>query len=79
PLRPYNVTGLDKIRVLLSEKHPEIALISSNFIDYSDISDIINNFVNTDKKIIFTMGKGGVGKTTIAIKIAQALKKRGKK
>ena len=78
-LRPYNVTGLDKIRVLLSEKHPEIALISSNFIDYSDISDIINNFVNTDKKIIFTMGKGGVGKTTIAIKIAQALKKRGKK
>jgi arsenite-transporting ATPase len=33
---------------------------------------------NSDKKVIFTMGKGGVGKTTIAAAIALSLAKKGK-
>lgn len=34
---------------------------------------------DSNKKVIFTMGKGGVGKTTIAAAIALGLSKMGKK
>ncbi|KKW72583.1 arsenical pump-driving ATPase, arsA [Lactococcus cremoris] len=79
PLRPYNVTGLDKLRILLDTVQPELPEIDSEMREYPEISTVINNFVKTGKKIIFTMGKGGVGKTTVAIKVAQALQKQGKK
>lgn len=39
----------------------------------------MDNLYKTDKKVIFTMGKGGVGKTTIAAAIAMALADKGKK
>ena len=36
-------------------------------------------YIIADKKVIFTMGKGGVGKTTIAAAIALGLAKKGKR
>ncbi|MGH4125545.1 MAG: hypothetical protein ACREV6_21750 [Clostridium sp.] len=30
------------------------------------LKDVIDDLYNNNKKVIFTMGKGGVGKTTIA-------------
>ena len=43
------------------------------------LNDIIEDLYKEDKKVLFTMGKGGVGKTTIAAAIALGLSRKGKK
>ena len=43
------------------------------------MEDVIDGLYESNKRVIFTMGKGGVGKTTIAAAIAVELAKRGKK
>lgn len=79
PLRGYNVTGIENIRNLI---------ISDNFTENNEklnseeiksLKDIINEIDINNKKVIFTMGKGGVGKTTIASAIALELSNRSKK
>ncbi|WP_077610839.1 arsenical pump-driving ATPase [Clostridium sp. Marseille-P2415] len=79
PLRAYNITGLDHVRTLLTK---------DNFIPRTErlltpetpkLNDVIDDLYNSGKKVIFTMGKGGVGKTTIAASIAMGLNKRGRK
>ncbi|MBC7958633.1 MAG: AAA family ATPase, partial [Vallitaleaceae bacterium] len=48
-------------------------------LDLKKIEALVDDIYSTGKKVIFTMGKGGVGKTTIAATIALALAKRGVK
>ncbi|MDS0526734.1 arsenical pump-driving ATPase [Clostridium sp. SHJSY1] len=79
PLRPYNITGLDNVRALLKENHIVINMDSLNNVDIPKLRNVIGDLYNSDKKVIFTMGKGGVGKTTIASAIALGLAKKGKK
>ncbi|HCA29934.1 MAG TPA: arsenical pump-driving ATPase, partial [Ruminococcaceae bacterium] len=43
------------------------------------LRDMINDLHRTGKKVIFTMGKGGVGKTTVAAAIAIGLSAKGQK
>lgn len=45
----------------------------------ASLSGLIKSLDQTKKKVIFTMGKGGVGKTTIAAAIALGLAKLGNK
>lgn len=79
PLRPYNVTGIENLRILLNHQQPELVEKSYQSIEMPSLNEIVQKFIESDKKIIFTMGKGGVGKTTVAIKIAKQLAKAGKK
>ena len=79
PLRPYNITGLENVRAFLKED--KISYIDDE-LDVNEIpklKNIIEDLYNIDKKVIFTMGKGGVGKTTIAAAIALGLAEKGKK
>lgn len=79
PLRPYNITGLENVRAFLKED--KISYIDDE-LDVNEIpklKNIIEDLYNRDKKVIFTMGKGGVGKTTIAAAIALGLAEKGKK
>ncbi|WP_125154780.1 arsenical pump-driving ATPase [Clostridium rectalis] len=79
PLRPYNVTGLENVRAFLKDniiKYSHEKLETSNL---PKLNKVIEDLYNTNKKVIFTMGKGGVGKTSIAAAIAVGLAKKGKK
>ena len=79
PLRPYNITGLKNMRSLLKDNNIEIITDTINTSNIHKLNSIIEDLFKSDKKVIFTMGKGGVGKTTIAAAIALGLDKKGKK
>lgn len=77
PLRAYNVTGIENVRALLNSEHTVVSTETLENADTKRLSDLINHLADTHKKVIFTMGKGGVGKTTIAAAIAIGLSKKG--
>lgn len=79
PLRPYNITDLKNMRALLKDNNIEIITDTINTSNIHKLNSIIEDLFKSDKKVIFTMGKGGVGKTTIAAAIALGLDKKGKK
>lgn len=79
PLRPYNVTGLENVRAFLKDNHIKLNYETLNTNNNPKLSNVIEDLYNSDKRVIFTMGKGGVGKTTIAAAIALGLAKKGKK
>ncbi|RHW62711.1 arsenical pump-driving ATPase [Clostridium botulinum] len=79
PLRPYNVTGLENVRAFLKNNNIKYNDEKLNTTNIPKLNKVIEDLYNTDKKVIFTMGKGGVGKTTIAAAIAVGLAKKGKK
>ncbi|NFM16189.1 arsenical pump-driving ATPase [Clostridium sporogenes] len=79
PLRPYNVTGLENVRAFLRDNNIKYNDEKLNTANVPKLNKVIEDLYNTDKKVIFTMGKGGVGKTTIAAAIAVGLAKKGKK
>ncbi|GAA0079293.1 arsenical pump-driving ATPase [Clostridium sp. CTA-5] len=79
PLRPYNITGLKNVRSLLKDNYTIVDNETLNITEIPKLNSIIEDLYKNDKKVIFTMGKGGVGKTTIAAAIALGLSKKGKK
>lgn len=79
PLRAYNITGVHNIRAFLGE---DTAFEEQKTVQYSEmktLKDTVEDLDRENKKVIFTMGKGGVGKTTIAAAIALGLSKKGKR
>jgi arsenite/tail-anchored protein-transporting ATPase len=79
PLRPYNVTGLENVRAFLKEDSIKFNSDTLNTDHIPKLSDVIKDLYNSNKKVIFTMGKGGVGKTTVAAAAAFGLAKKGRK
>ncbi|MDF2612159.1 MAG: hypothetical protein K0R92_3633 [Lachnospiraceae bacterium] len=79
PLRAYNITGLENLRALLTDDKFFINNYILNAKSIPHLKDVIDDLYKTGKKVIFTMGKGGVGKTTIAAAIALGLANKGKK
>lgn len=79
PLRAYNITGIAHVRDMLRTDHLEDAQAAVRAREGHRLSDLVDDLVRHRRKVIFTMGKGGVGKTTIAAAIALALAKRGER
>ncbi|MBU3076111.1 arsenical pump-driving ATPase [Clostridium estertheticum] len=79
PLRAYNITGMDNVRSLLTKDNYSLRREKINAKTIPMLKDVIEDLCKGNKKVIFTMGKGGVGKTTIAAAIALGLSSKGKK
>lgn len=79
PLRPYNITGLENVRAFLKDSNSKFDNRILDAIHMPKLNDVVEDLDKTGKKVVFTMGKGGVGKTTIAAALALVLAKKGKK
>jgi arsenite/tail-anchored protein-transporting ATPase len=79
PLRAYNITGTENVRAFLHKDNYVVREEELNTQFIPQLKDVVEDISNSNKKVIFTMGKGGVGKTTIAAAVAMGLVERGKK
>ena len=79
PLRAYSITGVENVRAFFTSAQytPIEKKIRAQTI--LQLQDVVEDLYRTHKKVIFTMGKGGVGKTTIAAAIALGLSEKGQK
>ncbi|MCX6431667.1 MAG: arsenical pump-driving ATPase [Actinobacteria bacterium] len=78
-LKPSNVMGLPALRALLCAGEPAAgpaATVSEQLTEHR-LADLINDIEAGGHGLVMCMGKGGVGKTTIASAIAIALAERG--
>lgn len=83
PLRPENMVGLDALRGLLASDSsaatadPPASIGSHRSKDVATLGQLVDRIEADGHGAILAMGKGGVGKTTIAAAIAVALARRG--
>ncbi|MDQ5973143.1 MAG: arsenite/tail-anchored protein-transporting ATPase [Actinomycetota bacterium] len=78
-LKPVNVMGLPALRALLIPERAAGALHLTASLDVVDrpLKDLVDEIEAGESGLVMCMGKGGVGKTTIASSIAIALAERG--
>lgn len=80
-LKPFNLVGLDALRALFTDSNaaPETPITVLNTLNLPKLASLVDELSQTGKGLVMTMGKGGVGKTTIAASVAVSLAKRGHK
>ncbi|WP_298583416.1 arsenical pump-driving ATPase [uncultured Kocuria sp.] len=78
-LRPQNMVGLDALRSLLADDGaPEPAASTPPAeLDLPGLESLVDELAAQDHGLVMCMGKGGVGKTTVAAAVAVALAHRG--
>ena len=82
-LKPFNLVGLDALRQLLvpTALAPEAAVAADGLpqaaIDAPSLSSLVNRIAADGHGLVMLMGKGGVGKTTLAAAVAVELAHRG--
>lgn len=79
PLAIGGMLGVDALRQLGSVSTPSEAAVASDdeFDLPPSLGDLIGDLAAPGHGVILTMGKGGVGKTTVAAAVAVALAERG--
>jgi arsenite-transporting ATPase len=82
PLRAFDTVGLSALKALLfsDSKTNAVNALNSNKFDESFLgpSALIDELAKSNNGLIMVMGKGGVGKTTVAAAIAIGLIRMGK-
>jgi arsenite-transporting ATPase len=78
-LKPFNLVGLDALRQLLTDLPPEahVAADAPIELDEPGVADLVDGIAADRHGLLMLMGKGGVGKTTLAAAIAVELAHRG--
>ena len=79
PLRSYNLSNIANIRRMLYSDSITNEISYQPITDSKSIDELVNDLYTSGKRVVFTMGKGGVGKTTLATEIALKLTKLGTK
>lgn len=79
-LKPFNLVGLDALRHLLvntsSPQNPEAIDLPAR-LDVPNLSALVDDIASDGHGLVMLMGKGGVGKTTLAAAVAVELAHRG--
>jgi arsenite-transporting ATPase len=77
-LLPFNLVGIAALRALLSDQPVASSIaIPHRDVELPDLSSLIDGLEAPGHGLIMLMGKGGVGKTTLAAAIAVELAVRG--
>ena len=80
PLLPFGLVGVAALRrmgTLTEVAHePNVSALAGGFRG-ERLSDLVDELAKRGRGVVMTMGKGGVGKTTVAARIASELARRG--
>ena len=79
-LKPFNLVGLDALRQLLTDTpvHGEVISEYQQIdLDTPSLSALVDDIAADGHGLVMLMGKGGVGKTTLAAAVAVELAHRG--
>jgi len=79
PLRSYNLSSIANIRRMLYSDSLASEVNYKPVASPKGVDEMVDDLYTSGKRVIFTMGKGGVGKTTLATEIALKLTKLGAK
>jgi len=82
PLRAFDTIGLPALRALLAAEvgpaQPDRAVDAKRLERLHGLDALVDELAASDHGLIMVMGKGGVGKTTVAAALALGLVQRGK-
>lgn len=78
-LKAFDLVGLDALRQLLIDGPYQVHDVSDLLVEVSkqSLSQLVDGIAKEGHGLVMTMGKGGVGKTTIAAAVAVELASRG--
>ncbi|MGE0713140.1 MAG: arsenical pump-driving ATPase [Planctomycetota bacterium] len=77
PLRPFELVGLDALGALLQAPSARKPTTAQPPLDLPRLADLVAELQADPCRLLLVMGKGGVGKTTIAAALAVELAARG--
>jgi len=83
PLKPFNTVGLSSLHMLLEAEpasHAPLEAKATHTVAKATLSlpALADELAREERGLILVMGKGGVGKTTVAASLAVAIAKHGK-
>ncbi len=84
PLRSHNLVGISALRSLTASEAPACGIGSREEANAGlpatdSLAEVVDDLAQAGRGVVMTMGKGGVGKTTIAAAVATELARRGHK
>lgn len=77
PYSPTSLIGVEQLREWLEERVQLTSILEREALDVPALYHMVDQLEDAGPGVIMTMGKGGVGKTTMASLIAIALAERG--
>jgi arsenite-transporting ATPase len=78
-LKPFNLVGLDALHLLLKDQVPvpDESKFAPITLNAPNLSTLVDEIAKDGHGLVMAMGKGGVGKTTLAAAVAVELAHRG--
>jgi arsenite-transporting ATPase len=80
PLLPFGLVGVDALRKIGSSEGSAVTSIEAApepAEDGETLNQLVDEIAARGKGVVMTMGKGGVGKTTLAVRVATQLARAG--